>query len=52
MAEKLSTPQKSHRTLQGSDTNDGRSGKRAVKTPRKDPKQQKGDRSRKFTGSR
>jgi hypothetical protein len=50
MATKLTTPQKSHRTLQGSDTNEGRQGKRLVKTPRKDAKQQKGDRTRKGMG--
>lgn len=47
MAKKMTTPQKSHRTLQESNTNDGRQSKRLVKTPRKDAKQQKGDRTRK-----
>ena len=50
MAEKLSTPQKSRRTLQSSETSEGRLGKRPVKTPRKDAKQQKGDRGRKWMG--
>lgn len=50
MPKKMTTAQKSHRTLQGSDTNEGRQGKRMVKTPRKDTKQQKGDRTRKGMG--
>lgn len=41
MPEKLSTPQKSRRTLQSTSLKKGRIGKRPVKTPRLDPKQRK-----------
>jgi hypothetical protein len=40
---KLSTPQKQRRTLQGTDSSDGRLGKRLIKTPRSSDKQLKGD---------